>query len=70
LGPFLGVSGDFSDQPGAARVAPAGNIDKQLGQAFKQQYLALKGLPASTPWTQADAMAAMLELFPIPKRAQ
>jgi hypothetical protein len=70
LGPFLGISGDFSDHPGAAYVAPAGKIDKQLGQAFKQQYLALKGLPASTPWTQADAMAAMLELFPIPKRAQ
>ena len=70
LGPFLGISGDFSDQPGAARVAPAGKTDKQLGQAFKQQYLALKGLPSSTPWTQADAMAAMLELFPIPKRAR
>jgi hypothetical protein len=70
LGPFLGISGDFSDQAGAARVAPASKIDKQLGQAFKQQYLALKGLPASTPWSREDAMAAMLELFPIPKRVQ
>jgi hypothetical protein len=66
----LGISGDFSDQAGAARVAPASKIDKQLGQAFKQQYLALKGLPVSTPWSREDAMAAMLELFPIPKRVQ
>jgi len=70
LGPFLGLSGDFNDHPGASRVVPVGKIDRQLGQAFMQQYLARKGLPASSRWSSQDAMAAMLELFPIPQRAQ
>ena len=63
LGPFLGISGDFSDGPGSARVRPSSGIDKQLGEAFKQQYLLLKGRPASTPWTRQDAIAAMNDLF-------
>jgi hypothetical protein len=28
-----------------------------------QQYLSLKGLPVSTSWTKADAIAAMREIF-------
>ena len=63
LGPFLGVSGDYTDHPGAARVAPSARIDKRLGQQFMQQYWATKGLPPSTPWTKADAIAAMQAIF-------
>lgn len=63
IGPVVGISGDFSDTPGTARVAPSPRIDKRLGQAFQQQYLALKGLPASTTWTSQDAIAAMRDVF-------
>ncbi|MBV9506383.1 MAG: hypothetical protein JO323_15400 [Acidobacteriia bacterium] len=62
LGPVLGISGDLNDKPGAARAAVKG-IDKAAGQAFMQQYLALKGLPATTPWGPEDAIKAMQELF-------
>ena len=63
LGPVIGVSGDRSDAPGAPASATAGKINPALGKAFMQQYLTLKGLPASTPWTSADAVAAMKEVF-------
>jgi lysophospholipase L1-like esterase len=64
LGPFIGVSGDFTDAPPASAVpATPGKVTPALGKAFMQQYLSLKGLPPSTPWTSADAVAAMKEVF-------
>jgi len=64
IGPFIGISGDYTEGPGSARFRPApGRVDKRLGEAFKQQYLLLKGLPASTPWTKQTAVAAMREVF-------
>jgi hypothetical protein len=63
LGPFVGLSGDFTDNPGSPRVSPVSAPDKRLGEAFKRQYLLLKGLPASTPWTRQDAIAAVRETF-------
>jgi lysophospholipase L1-like esterase len=63
LGPFVGISGDYRDHPNTARVAPSGKIDKKLGEQFMQQYLAIKGLPASTQWTKADAINAMKMIF-------
>ncbi len=63
LGPFLGISGNFNNNPGAAPAASAPKIDPAAGQRFMQQYFTLKGLPAKTPWTQQDAINAMKEVF-------
>jgi hypothetical protein len=63
LGPFLGISGDYSDTPPAASVAGAAKVDPALGQAFMRQYQMLKGLPVSTHWTSMDAIAAMKDVF-------
>lgn len=65
LGPFLGISGDFSDAPPppVIRVAGDAKINPALGQAFKRQYLTLKGLPISTQWSRQDAIAAMQDVF-------
>jgi hypothetical protein len=65
LGPVVGISGDFSDQPPPAPPAKtsAPKIDKAAGQVFMRQYFTLKGLPASTPWGVPDAIRAMNELF-------
>ena len=67
LGPFLGVSGDRTDAPQGA-VAPAitAKINPAWGQAFMQQYLILKGLPAFTRWTSDDAVNAMKDVFGTP----
>jgi hypothetical protein len=71
IGPFVGISGDYTEGPGSLRVRPApGRIDKRLGEAFKQQYLLLKGLPASTPWTEQTAVAAMREVFGLKTRTR
>jgi hypothetical protein len=63
LGPALGISGDYNDKPGAPRAAAVTGINKAAGQAFMQQYFALQGLPANTPWNQADAIQAMRQIF-------
>jgi hypothetical protein len=63
LGPFLGISGDFSDKPGASAQASGIKIDKAAGQAFMQQYFSLKRLPANTAWTEQDAINAMKDVF-------
>jgi hypothetical protein len=63
LGPVLGISGDLLNLPGAPAAAKSSKIDKSLGQAFMQQYLTLKGRPASASWGLTDAIAAMKELF-------
>jgi hypothetical protein len=71
LGPILGISGDFTDQPPStppAKGASAPKIDKAAGQAFMRQYFSLKGLPASTPWGVQDAVQAMNELFGLWRR--
>jgi hypothetical protein len=71
IGPFVGISGDFTDGPGSARVQPAaGKVDRRLGEAFKQQYLQLKGLPSSTPWTKQMWVDAMREIFGVKTRAR
>jgi hypothetical protein len=63
LGPFVGLSGDFNDHPASLPISPNSEPDKRLGEAFKRQYLLLKGLPPSTPWTKQDAIAAVRETF-------
>jgi GDSL-like Lipase/Acylhydrolase len=64
LGPFLGISGNLNNTPGAAPApAAVSKIDKAAGQRFMQQYLTLKGLPANTAWTAQDAINAMKEVF-------
>lgn len=63
LGPALGISGNYANIPGSAKAPPSSKINKALGQAFMQQYFALKGLPANTPWGLNDAIAAMKEVF-------
>ena len=65
LGPSLGISGDFSDAPPTAAGANAASsrVNPALGQAFKQQYLTIKGRPLSTQWSEQDAIAAMKDVF-------
>jgi hypothetical protein len=63
LGPFLGISGDFSDQPGSSAQAPTVKINQAAGKAFMQKYFSLKGLPPGTAWTEQDAINAMKDLF-------
>jgi hypothetical protein len=64
LGPFLGISGNLNNKPGAAPAsASVSKIDKTAGQQFMQQYFTLKGLPANTAWTEQDAINAMKEVF-------
>jgi lysophospholipase L1-like esterase len=67
LGPSLGISGDFTDAPPTAAVSAnalrSSKVNPALGQAFKQQYLTIKGRPLSTQWTEQDAIAAMKDVF-------
>jgi lysophospholipase L1-like esterase len=67
LGPFLGISGDFNDTPPTearnASVRNGAKVNAELGQAFKRQYLTLKGLPISTSWSEQDAIEAMKDVF-------
>ncbi len=64
LGPFLGISGDTQDVPGAPRApAVAPKIDKAAGEAFMRTYFLLKGTSPATPWTVRDAIAAMHDVF-------
>jgi hypothetical protein len=63
LGPFLGISGNLNNVPGASPAASVSKIDKAAGQRFMQQYFTLKGLPANTAWTQQDAINAMKDVF-------
>jgi hypothetical protein len=64
LGPFLGISGNFNNVPGAAPTSAAvSKIDKAAGQRFMQQYFTVKGLPTNTAWTEQDAINAMKEVF-------
>jgi len=61
LGPFLGISGDFSEgilQPG---------INAALGQRFMQAYFGAIGLSPNTAWTRADAVEAMRHVFGLRK---
>ncbi len=63
LGPKLGISGDFTDHPGAVAAAPAASIDPSQAQAFMQAYRASKGLPPSSTWGTKEAIAAMHDIF-------
>jgi lysophospholipase L1-like esterase len=65
LGPSFGISGDSSDAPPTAAGAKAvgSKVNPALGQAFRQQYLTIKGRPLSTRWTEEDAIAAMKDVF-------
>ncbi len=65
LGPSFGISGDSTDAPPTAAGAKvrSARVDPALGQAFKQQYLTIKGRPVSTEWTEQDAIAAMKDVF-------
>jgi len=64
LGPKVGISGDLNDKPpaSAAAASSGSKINPAAGQAFMQQYFALKGLN-KTSWTEADAIAAMQDVF-------
>jgi hypothetical protein len=63
VGPSLGISGDFTDHPGAVATAPETLIDLSRAQAFMQAYRASKGLPPTAQWGTKDAIAAMHEIF-------
>lgn len=56
LGPYLGVTGDTSDV-----TSPL--INKAAGQRFMQQYFISQGRNPNTKWTEADAIAALRQLF-------
>jgi hypothetical protein len=62
LGPFLGISGNLKNVPGAS-AAPVPTIDKAAGQQFMQQYFTQKGLPPNTAWSEQDAINAMKDVF-------
>ena len=58
LGPFLGISGDFSDL-----LSVAGQVDASLGPRFMQKYFALTGRNPQTRWTRQDAIEALRTVF-------
>jgi lysophospholipase L1-like esterase len=63
LGPFLGISGDFSEgimQPG---------VQPELGPKFMRAYFTATGRDPNTAWTMKDAVEAMREIFGLQKWA-
>ncbi len=64
LGPFFGISGDFSEAVQQQGVNPAQGIK------FMQAYFAATGQDPNRAWTRADAIAAMARVFGVEKWAR
>ena len=61
LGPYFGISGDFSD----SIVKPG--VNAALGPQFMRAYFSATGRDPNTSWTQKDAIEAMRHIFGLEK---
>jgi len=66
LGPYLGISGDFSNLPGAPHGLASAGIYPAAGRLFMRQYFQAIGKDPNTKWTAGDAVNAMRYVFHLP----
>jgi len=66
LGPFLGISGDYTNLPGASKGVTSPGINPAAGRLFMQQYFQAIGKDPNTPWTSQDPVSAMRYAFHLP----